>query len=66
VSETLLHSFWVASALVLVIEGLMPFISPIAFRRSLLQMASMTNRQLRMIGLFSMAFGVALLYWVNG
>jgi len=65
VSDTLLHSLWVASALMLVIEGVMPFLSPTAFRRALIQMVSMTDRQLRTIGLFSMVLGVTLLYWVN-
>jgi len=65
VSETLIHSLWVASALMLVIEGIMPFLSPAAFRRALLQMAGMKDQQLRVIGLFSMVIGVALLYWVN-
>lgn len=64
-SDTLLHSLWIASALMLVIEGLMPFLNPKTFRRSLLQMASMSDKQLRIIGLFSMVLGVVLLYWVN-
>ncbi|MDH5358060.1 MAG: DUF2065 domain-containing protein [Gammaproteobacteria bacterium] len=61
----LLHSLWVATALMLVIEGIMPFLNPTVFRRALLQMAGMKDQQLRMIGLFSMVFGLVLLYWVN-
>jgi len=49
----------------LVIEGIMPFLNPTTFRRALLQMAGMQDRQLRSIGLFSMVMGVVLLYWVN-
>lgn len=64
-SDTLLHSLWVASALMLVIEGIMPFLNPTTFRRALLQMAGMKDQQLRGIGLFSMILGVVLLYWVN-
>ncbi len=64
-SETLLHSLWIASALMLVIEGIMPFLNPTAFRRALLQMAGMTDQQLRTIGLLCMISGVVLLYWVN-
>ncbi|HHA19854.1 MAG TPA: DUF2065 domain-containing protein [Methylophaga sp.] len=64
-SDTLLHSLWIASALMLVIEGIMPFLNPTTFRRALLQMAGMQDRQLRSIGLFSMVMGVVLLYWVN-
>jgi len=65
VSETFLHSLWIASALMLVIEGIMPFLNPTTFRRALLQMASMKDQQLRTIGLLSMILGVVLLYWVN-
>lgn len=64
-SDALLHSLWVASALMLVIEGIMPFLNPTTFRRALLQMAGMKDRQLRSVGLFSMVLGVVLLYWVN-
>jgi uncharacterized protein YjeT (DUF2065 family) len=65
VSDALLHSLWVASALMLVIEGIMPFINPTAFRRALIQMSGMSDQQLRTIGLLCMIFGVVLLYWVN-
>lgn len=64
-NEALLHSLWVGSALMLVIEGVIPFLSPTAFRRALLQMANMKDQHLRNIGFFSMVLGLALLYWVN-
>ncbi len=64
-NETLLESLFVAMALMLVIEGIMPFINPDLFRRSLLQMMSMNNQMLRGIGLFSMCLGLTLLYWVH-
>jgi hypothetical protein len=65
VSAELIHSLWVATALMLVIEGLMPFVNPTVFRRALYQMAEMSDQQLRVIGLFSMLAGVAFLYWIN-
>ena len=49
----------------LIIEGVMPFINPAMFRRSLIQMMSMSDKSLRGIGLFSMCFGLVLLYWVH-
>jgi len=49
----------------LIMEGFMPFLSPTALRRALLQMTAMTDRQLRTMGLFCMILGVVLLYWVN-
>ncbi|WP_462319798.1 DUF2065 domain-containing protein [Halochromatium sp.] len=54
-----------ALSLMLVIEGLMPFIAPNGFRRLLLQVASQESRHLRLSGLLSMLSGVALLYLVN-
>ena len=60
-----MHSLWLATALMLVIEGVMPFLNPTTFRRALLQMAGMTDRQLRTIGFLCMISGVVLLYWVN-
>jgi hypothetical protein len=65
VNDSLFTSLLVASALMLVIEGIMPFLSPNAFRRALLQMANMQDMQLRTVGLFSMILGVVLLYWVH-
>lgn len=64
-NDSLFTSLLVASALMLVIEGIMPFLSPNAFRRALLQMANMQDMQLRTVGLFSMILGVVLLYWVH-
>ncbi len=64
-TDGLMHSLLLASALMLVIEGIMPFLNPAAFRRSLLQMASMQDQHLRMIGLFSMVLGLIVLFLVN-
>jgi len=65
VNATLLDSLFIATALMLIIEGVMPFINPAMFRRSLIQMMSMSDKSLRGIGLFSMCFGLVLLYWVH-
>ena len=64
-NETLLESLFIATALMLVIEGIMHFINPAMFRRSLLQMIGMSDQTLRIIGLLSMCFGLGLLYWVH-
>ncbi|MDT8310111.1 MAG: DUF2065 domain-containing protein [Methylophaga sp.] len=64
-SDTLIHSLWLATALMLIIEGIMPFINPSAFRRTLIQISSMSDTPLRWIGLISMLIGLAILYWVN-
>lgn len=64
-SAELIHSLWVATALMLIIEGIMPFLSPTGFKRALLQVAAMSDRQLRLIGFFSMLAGLIFLYWIN-
>lgn len=64
-SHVLLHDVLVAVALVLVIEGIWPFLSPDGFRRALLLIAAEDKRALRIAGLLSMLSGVGLLYLVN-
>jgi uncharacterized protein len=54
-----------ALALYLVLEGVLPFLNPQAMKRVLMAMATFTDRQLRVWGLFSMGAGVALLYLVR-
>lgn len=54
-----------ALALMLVIEGIMPFLSPRSLRETLRMMAEMDDRTLRVIGLVSMVSGVLMLYWVR-
>lgn len=55
----------VAIALVFIIEGLLPFISPNRFRKLLVMADQMDDKIIRNIGLGSMAFGVVLLYIVH-
>jgi uncharacterized protein YjeT (DUF2065 family) len=54
-----------ALALVMVIEGIVPFVSPHAMRRMLEMVARIDDRTLRMSGLFSMICGVIMLYIVR-
>lgn len=51
-----------AVALVLIIEGLWPFISPGHWRNALMKMVSMDDRSLRLAALVSMALGLVLLH----
>ena len=61
--------FWqvlpAAIALVFIIEGLLPFISPGRWRNMLTVVEQMEDRIIRNFGLGSMLFGLLLLYWVN-
>lgn len=56
---------WVAAALMLVVEGIIPFLKPDAMRNVLIKMAQMDDRTMRMTGLVSMVAGVILLYLVQ-
>ncbi|MBC7377361.1 MAG: DUF2065 domain-containing protein [Burkholderiaceae bacterium] len=55
-------TFWTALALVLVIEGLMPFISPGGWRRMFTQIMQMTDGQIRFFGLLSILGGLLMLW----
>ncbi|MBX3606326.1 MAG: DUF2065 domain-containing protein [Piscinibacter sp.] len=54
-----------ACALVLVIEGLLPFLSPAGWRRLFEQATRLSDGQIRFLGLSSMLVGLALLllFW---
>lgn len=56
------HELLIGLALMLVIEGVVPFLSPAVMRQALLTMAQMDDRSLRLSGLLSMVIGVVLLY----
>ncbi len=50
-----------ALALIVVIEGMMPFVSPGRFRGSMMRLAQLDDRSLRMAGLAGMAVGLLCL-----
>ena len=58
--------FWAALALVLVLEGLIPFLSPGGYRNMVQQMAAMPDQMLRYVGLGLIIAGVVALYLVRG
>ena len=51
-----------ACALMLVVEGLLPFLSPPNWRAVFARAMKMTDGQIRFLGLSSMLAGLALLY----
>jgi uncharacterized protein len=55
------NSFWQALALLLVIEGLLPLISPSGWRRMFEQLLQLGNGQIRFFGLCSIVAGLVLL-----
>jgi hypothetical protein len=59
------HVLAAAIALVFIIEGMLPFISPDRWRKLLAMADQMEDRVIRNIGLVSMVFGVIILYLVH-
>lgn len=59
------HQVLVAFSLVLVIEGIVPFLYPRRWRNMVAQLAMIDDKNMRMIGLISMLSGVGLLYLVT-
>lgn len=53
-------------AFYLIIEGLLPFASPQGWRRGLVALAQLDDRQLRTAGLVIALAGLLLLYFVRG
>lgn len=54
-----------AVALVLVIEGMLPFVRPGRYRQIVAQIVRLTDGQLRVFGLTSMILGLLLLFIVR-
>jgi uncharacterized protein len=54
-------ALWVACALVLVFEGILPFLSPTVWRQVFERALKMSDGQIRFIGLSSMSLGLGLL-----
>ena len=61
--------FWqvfpAAIALLFVVEGMLPFISPARWRAAITAVAQMDDSSIRRFGLGSMVLGLCLLYLVN-
>ena len=55
----------IALALVLIIEGIMPFLSPRGMKQLMKTMSEMDDQSIRVSGFVSMMLGLILLYIVN-
>jgi uncharacterized protein YjeT (DUF2065 family) len=56
---------WIALALVLVIEGMLPAMAPDAYRRAMQSLCQMDSRAIRRIGMGSMIAGAVLFYFLK-
>jgi len=59
------HDIGVAVCLVLVIEGVIPFLYPKRWKEMVATLASIDDRTMRLMGLGSMLIGTALLYLIK-
>lgn len=59
-----MNTLLAAVALMLVIEGLLPFMAPGVWRETFRRLIAMSDGQIRFIGLASIAGGLLLLYLV--
>lgn len=59
-------NYWLLGlAMMLVIEGLLPFLFPDFWRETFRRMVLLTDGQLRFVGITAMLLGLLLLYWVK-
>jgi hypothetical protein len=58
--------YWLLGlAMMLVIEGVLPFLFPGVWRDSFRKLVSLTDGQLRFVGITSMLTGLLMLYWIK-
>jgi uncharacterized protein YjeT (DUF2065 family) len=53
---------WSALALVLIIEGILPFVAPRVWRSSFVRLTRLTDGQLRFVGLLAIGIGLLALF----
>jgi uncharacterized protein YjeT (DUF2065 family) len=58
-------TFWFALALVLVIEGLFPFVSPAGWRKMFTQLLSLSDGQIRFFAICSILGGLLMIWLVR-
>jgi len=59
------ETFLMAIALMLILEGILPFLSPQIWRETFKKMIEVNDGQLRFIGLTSMILGLVILLFVS-
>jgi hypothetical protein len=59
------EALWLAVALVLIFEGLLPLVAPSVWRRTFSEMLKLRDGQLRFFGLMTLGGGL-LLWWSLG
>lgn len=60
-----MRPFLIAVGIAIFLEGIVPFLSPALFRRSVVSMLQVSDRALRLTGFAAIVVGVALVYLVR-
>ena len=60
-----MDSLWPAFALLLILEGVLPFAAPRVWRETFRRLIELSDGQLRFVGLLSMALGVVSLVVIH-
>jgi uncharacterized protein len=58
-------TLWGAFALMLIIEGIFPFMSPQGWRDRMVQILALHDGQIRFFGLVCVLAGLLMLWWVQ-
>ena len=58
-------TLWGAFALMLIIEGIFPFMSPQGWRDKMVQILALHDGQIRFFGLVCVLAGLLMLWWVQ-
>ncbi len=59
------RDLWVALALVMVLEGVLPALSPRNYRNAMRALLQLDERTIRVAGLALMVIGALLVYWLK-
>ena len=61
-----MFDYWLLGlAMMLVVEGLFPFVFPQLWRETFAKMLSFSDGQLRFVGITVMLSGLLMLYWIK-
>jgi hypothetical protein len=58
-------TLWVAFGLMLIFEGIFPFLSPQGWRDKMAQLMVLQDGQIRFFGLVCVAVGLLMLWWLG-
>ncbi len=56
---------WAALAIVLILEGVLPFLAPRLWRETFARLVEFSDGQIRFVGLIAILLGAVALIWVG-